>query len=397
MPELTYRYRLYPTPQQMEDIRRTCNAARFLYNQLLTDCTKHYRETRSWMKIDSSPYKALSFMLNIDPGALQWAENSLRTAYHRFFHAERTLPDQYRPESLVRTKKDPEYQLMDTDLLHYPRFKRKKTSKTSYTTCLPNLEVQNGRIHLPRIGRVKIKLHRPIPENAEQISCTVLKKPCGHYYLLICLKLPEIKKKTDLQKPLGVAFVPGKLAVRSDDEPVLFRHQDAELRKRINRAYKALCRRTPGSKGYEEMRLHIARLHEYRVNQRRDDLHKIARQITNAADAIYVQQPDVRAHLKTLGDNKAAKAKLLDESRWRCSEFIQYKTRLEGKKFWSVVQGFPIYSLCSACDHWQKEAGMNEMWKCPACGLELNLHTNAARNLENLGAKYIRETTAQKK
>lgn len=395
MPELTYRYRLYPTKQQATDIMRTCSCARFLYNKLLEDRTEHYRKTREWKKLDRSRYEALPFMVHVDPGAMAWAQGSLETAYHRFFHAERTHLDRYRPEREAKAQEDPDYKLMDTDLMYYPRFKRKKTTKESYTTQIPSLEIRDGRVLLPCIGQVKIRLHRPIPDNAQQISCTVLKKPSGHYFLLVRVQLPDAMEKTKLEKPLGVVCVPGQLAVRSDGVPVEFRHQEERLTRRIELASKALARRTPGSKRYEQMRQYLASLYEHRVDQRRDDLHKAARQITNAGDAVYVQQPDVRLQLAQLGDDKEARRQLLDEAAWTFSDLVRYKTFAVGKRFWAVPRAFPAETLCSSCGHLARGAEPDgDSWVCPSCGLTLDRHKNAACNLEALAAKYIRESKA---
>lgn len=389
MPELTYRYRLYPTEQQEKDIRRNCSCARFIYNKLLEDRTKHYRETKEWKKIDASPYRSIPFMIQADPGIVGWAENSLNTAYRKFFHTIKTKPDRYSPESIERAGKEPAYKLMDTDLVSYPKFKKKKTSRESYTTFLRNPEIRENRILLPGVGRVKIRLHRPIPEDAKQVSATVLKKPCGHYYLLFRLRFPEAAEKKDLEQPIGVVYARGKLAVRSDGEPVLFRHQEEHLTKRIQMAGKGLSRRTPGSKRYEELRLYMAGLYEHRVNQRRDDLHKAARQITNAGDTFYLQQPDVMNQISHMTEKEDRKIQM-DEAWWTFYAMVRYKSLMEGKRFWTVPRAFPTYSICSACGHWMKqETGDN--WHCPECGAKLERHENAAKNLRNLGIKYIQE------
>lgn len=395
MPELTYRYRLYPTKQQERDIMRTCSCARFLYNKLLEDRTKHFRETMEWKKLDRGAYAVLPFLANIDPGALNWAQSSLEKAYRKFFHDHHTKPDRYRPECLVKAKGDPDYVLMDTDLVYYPRFKRKKTSKESYTTYIQNLTIQNGRIHLPRIGAVKIKYHRSLPEDGQQISCSVLKKPAGDYYLLVCMRLPEVEQKKELCEPMGIVFSRGKLAVRSDDVPVTFRHQDEETLRRIQKAYRTLKRRKPGSKRYEEQRRYLASLYERRVNQRRDDLHKAARQITNAGDTFYLQAPNVAAQLAYLSSPKD-RAVLMDEAWWRFSQMLKYKAQMEGKRFWTVPRDFPVYSICSCCGHFMKGDAFGK-WNCPECGAALLKDVNAAENLKRLAMKYIREQAELKK
>lgn len=389
MPELTYRYRLYPTKQQEIDILRTCACARQLYNMLLEDRTQHYRQTGRWNKIDRNKYSAMPYMLNVDPMAMAWAQKSLMTAYRNFFHVLRTKQDRYRPESKLKAEQDPEYVLMDTDLMSYPRVKKKRTTKESYTTYLKDLTVENNRIVLPCVGKVKIRYHRPLPADAQQICTTILKKSGGDFYLLVQLKLPDVEEKRDLKNPLGVVFVPGVPAVRSDEIPVEFRHVDEGQKRRIDKTYQALKRRTPGSHRYEKLRKRLAGLYEHRVNQRRDDLHKAARMIADAGDAIYLQRPDVTKKISRLSDPKD-RERQLDEA-WRTFyDMVRYKTFGNGKRFWAVPRAFPVYSICSdcGCKIGQKE---KENMICPDCGTQMNRHLNAACNLRNLGEKYIQE------
>lgn len=387
MAELTYRYRLYPTDKQAAEIRRICGCTRFLYNKLLEDKTKHFRETKQWKKLNPEPYLALPFMKTADLKALSWTTGDLERAYRNFFHILNTQENRYRPEARKTASEDPTYVLMDTDLMGYPRFKKKKATSESYTTYLDDLEIKNKRILLPSVGEVKIRLHRPIPTEAEQVCCTVLKKSSGEYYLAIQLKFPDAQQVEKLEKPVGIVFAEGRLAVRSDEVPIVYRHQDKKTTQRITKARRALKRRTPGSKGYEEMRIHLAKLYEHRSNQRKDDLHKAARQIANAGDAFYVQKPGVKERLARM-DSSAKKVQQQDEAWWTFSTMIQYKVKNEGKRYWGVPTAYPLNSLCSCCDYKVKE-DRQEKWVCPNCGVEMDLALNAARNLMNLGFTYI--------
>ena len=167
------------------------------------------------------------------------------------------------------------------------------------------------------------------------------------------------------------------------------RRQTPQQTKRMKQAYKTLRRRTYGSQRYEEQREYLASLYEKRANQRRDDLHKAARQITNAADALYLQKPDVRkraAQLKTARD----RARVWDESWYTLFSYVRYKAELEGKHFWGVPENFPTYHFCSACGTFNREPE-RERWVCPSCGLQMNDAVNAAMNLQHMAEKYIRE------
>lgn len=387
MRELTYRYRIYPAAQQIIKIRRTCGCGRFLYNQLLTDRTRTYRETQHWAKMDAEPYMKLHFMQQVDPAAMQHAVASLERAFKHFFYIERTKRDKYRPESIQRSREEVDYLLMDTDLVSYPRLKKKKTSKESYTTVLESFSVCNNRFVLPMIGLVKIKYHRPIPEEAKIKTATILKKASGKYFVLLRLELPEIPEIQTFSKPLGVVYAQGHLAVRSDAVAINYRLQDENLTRKIKKAYQDLKRKRPGSARYEKQRKYLASLYEYRVNQRRDDMHKAARQITNAGDLFYLQKPDVTRQLfKTV--SKRRKALILDEGWWTFSSILESKIKGEGKRIWCVTRQWPVYKLCSECNALNQNPDPGR-WVCPACKCEMDRDLNAACNLRNLGRKYI--------
>lgn len=128
MIQLTYEYRLYPNRKQQEQIKRTFNAVRYIYNKLLEERASYFRENGKWKRMDKLDMPAQPFLEGIDPGALNMARSRLERAYKHFFHTERTVPDKYREDSIAASKRDPGYKLMDTDLVSYPRYKKKKTS-----------------------------------------------------------------------------------------------------------------------------------------------------------------------------------------------------------------------------------------------------------------------------
>lgn len=386
--QLTYKYRLYPSRQQAEQIRKTCHCVRYVYNKILEEKTRHYRKTGKWMDSIDESILEKPFLKDVDPEALTWAQRSLKDAYQNFFYTERNVPDRYRKESILAAQKDPSYKLMDTDLVSYPRYKKRKTTKESYTTSLQTIKIEKSRIRLPYVGNVKIRYHRQVPQGARIICGTVLGTPSGNYYLLIQLELPEEIKPKELQTAIGVALQPRTIAFRSDGVPVFYRHMNAELDEKIARARKTLARRKPGSKRYEKKRQYLASLYEHRANQRRDDLHKAARQIVNAADAVYMQRADVRRELRKI-NSKQEQARLLDEATWTFTDLVRYKTALDGKRFWRVPRECFIYSICSNCHERCRPEPVNN-WTCPKCGERHNLHHNAALNMQKIGEQYIK-------
>ena len=49
----TYRFRLYPSKEQVILINKTIGSARFIYNQMLSDKIEYYKKTKE--KLDNTP------------------------------------------------------------------------------------------------------------------------------------------------------------------------------------------------------------------------------------------------------------------------------------------------------------------------------------------------------
>lgn len=387
--ELTYRYKLEPTPEQTRAIRRHIGAVRFVYNRLLDEITDQYRKTREWKKPDVSHLmNSLAFLKELDPGACIWAENQLQKAFRNFFHAlhEHKIKNTYRPEAIAQKRKSPSYQLLDTDLMYYPRNKQKK-SGGSYSTTYTDIHIENGKVFLPAVGNIKIRYHRPLPEDAQINYCTVVQKPTGKIFLLIHICLPEIKEKEALETTLGAVFAEDLVLVRSDGQLTPFGHQSKSLTKQIEQAQKTLLRRKKGSAGYEEARLRLTKLYEKRTNQRMDQLHKLSREIADSVDILYMPPPNVKSKLKTV--RKSMRPEILDESQYALYQMLSYK--MKGKQFWGTPAEWPAYSICSACGV-RAESSEADSWVCPSCGTVLSAHFNAARNMLALAEKYKTES-----
>jgi len=364
-----------------------------VYNRLLEDITERYRKTKEWKKPDvSSPLIAsISFLKELDPGAILWAENQLQCAFRNFFRAledPQKTQNTYRPEAIARKKKNPSYQLLDTDLTYYPHPKQKKAAG-SYSTTYTKIHIKNGKVFLPAVGQVKIRYHRPLPDEAQINYCTVVQKPTNKIFLLIHVCLPEIRDKVPLETTLGAVFAEDRVLVRSDGEFTHYLHQSEELTKQIQRAQQTLKRRKKGSAGYEEARLRLVNLYEKRTNQRQDQLHKLSREIADSVDILYMRPPNVQQKLKTV--RKSMRPEILDEAQYEFYKMLAYKTKNAGKQFWGTPAEWPAYEICSACGVRGKSLE-EDSWVCPSCGVVLSAHYNAALNMLALAEKYKKES-----
>lgn len=84
-----FKYRLYPTAPQAEKINQNIGCARFVYNHLLDDRIKVWKETKQRSKKTYSILKdEHGFLKNADSRAFKHAQANLDEAYKKFF--ERT-------------------------------------------------------------------------------------------------------------------------------------------------------------------------------------------------------------------------------------------------------------------------------------------------------------------
>lgn len=391
MQERTYMYRIYPTVKEQKNFESIADTVRALYNMMLRERTKHYRESGVWKRLDPTPFvKESLLMRDLDPTIIAHTVTKLIKAYEAFFRMQRTKECRYRPEALQKRAEDPSYELMDNDRVGYPRAKH-KTSKESWDIGTENVMAANGRINIPGVGNVKLRLHRPIPQNAKILFYTLLKKPTGHFFLLVHLQMPDAKKSTTLpEAALGIALEPARLAQRSDGVPTTFHRASQGQERRIKKAYEVLCRKVPGSRQYEKQRLYLAGIYEKRSNQRRDSLHKISRAIVNSVDCLAIEEPMVMRKKKRL-QQKGVFSMVTDEAWWTFSEYLRYKCREAGKWFWRAPGDVPVRTACSACGIIAEKYKEDTQWICPQCGMAMRSSLNAARNLEMFGMLQIEQ------
>lgn len=395
---LTYRYRIYPSPEQENVIQHTLEITRRYYNILIEEKSALFRETGIWKRklpaiVSMEEYAKKH---NVEKTTLEIVANTFDDAFRRFLWSYNHKEDQYKEQAKGRVYGAEKDGLSEPNLKGFPEKKPQHVAKKSYRVLSSQVWWQDNRVMLPQVGWLPIKLHRLPPKEAKIWGITVLWKSTGKYYLLVKFKVdvPETCYDMPSDGALGVVFVPGRVAVRSDLVPVEARYSDPDLEEKIERAYRVLSRRTPGGKRYEKQREKLARLIDKQTAQRWDARHKAARAIVDVGKPIGIQVPEVK---------KAAKyykiqgmGHLIREDAWyQLYSMISYKARLEGLWLNTVYRrSCPINRMCSRCGTILDAEPENEVWKCPTCkSVWLKSH-NAAKNLQHLTEEALQESKA---
>ncbi|MDD4238133.1 MAG: RNA-guided endonuclease TnpB family protein [Desulfotomaculaceae bacterium] len=366
-----YKYRLYPNQEQTVLINKTFGCVRFVYNQMLANrkaIYEQYKEDKEALKqqkqsLPADYKKEFTWLKEVDSLALANAQLNLNKAYNNFFRDK---------------------------AVGFPKFKSKHHDRKSYTTNNQKGTIRlidHKTIRLPKLKDVRINLHKPLPQDVVIKSATLSQTPTGKYYIAILVEFDtDIKPITPtLETTLGLDYSSKSLYVDSEansaDYPRFYRKAEAKLKK----AQRKLSKRKKGSKNRDKQRRKVAKLHEKVANQRKDFLHKLSRQITNAYDAVVIEDLNMRGMAQCLHLAKSTN----DNGFGMLKTFLAYKLAEQGKRLVTIDKWFPSSKLCRFCRTANSELMLaDRVWTC-SCGKVLERDINAAINIKNEGCRML--------
>ena len=272
----------------------------------------------------------------------------------------------------------------------YPRFKSRKRGKQSYTTVNVNnnIRLEGGRIRLPKLGAVKIRQHRQVPEGWILKSVTVKRVPSGKYYVSILFEYENQIGEREIDRVLGLDFSMPDLYVTSEGEhcgyPQYFRQEEQKLA----RAQRRLSKMQKGSANYLKQKVKVAKIHEKIANQRKDFLHKRSHEIAEEYDAVCIEDLDMQGMSKALHFGKSVH----DDGWGMFTRMLEYKLADRGGKLVKIDRWYPSSQMCSSCGHIVpevKDLGVR-IWFCDWCLEYHDRDENAAANIRDEGRRLLR-------
>jgi len=356
-----YKFRIYPNEEQRGLIAKTFGCVRFVFNKMLGEKIGHYKETGKSLKVSPAKYKPeFPWLKEVDSLALANAQLNLETAYKNFF----------RDQSIG-----------------FPKFKSRKNDRNSYTTnCVNNnIRMEEGRIRLPKLGKVKIKQHRSIPMDHVLKSCTVSQSASGKYYVSVLFAYGGNKPPAPINSIIGLDFSMPELYIPSEGESAEYPRYYRRSLKKLKRMQRRLSKMTRYSSNYHKQRRKIAILHEHIANQRKDFLHKQSRQIANAYDCVAIEDLNMKAMQKALNFGKS-----VSDNAWGMFvSFLQYKLAEQGKQLIKIDRWFPSSKTCSVCGRKKGTLPLSERVYHCECGNIVDRDINAAINIKQEAARML--------
>ena len=358
-----YKLRLYPSREQAELLAKHFGCTRFVYNHFLNQRKEQYRLTgksdnyyaqaRSLTELKKQ--EATAWLKEINSQSLQFALRSLETAYTNFFQK--------------RAK--------------FPSFKSKH-AKNSFTVP-QSVFIADGRLFIPKFKEgIKCRVHREIKGKVGK--ATISKTPSGKYFVSVFTEEEYVTPIKKSGKAVGVDMGLKDLLITSDGETFKNNRYIKRYERKLAKAQQHLSRKKKGSKGFENQRLKVAKLHEKIANSRADYLHKCSISLVRRYDTICIEDLNVKGM-----ERNHRLAKSVTNASWGAFvSMLTYKAEWNGKKVVKIDRFFPSSQTCNVCGYINKQTkdlSVRE-WECPVCHTHHNRDVNAAINILRFGLNH---------
>ena len=394
---LNYRYRIYPETQQIELLNEWLETCRVSYNYAL-------RELKDWIASKKCPIDRCSleseYIMAADypfPSYHQ-QQNNLPKAKKKFPRLK-TVPSQVLQTNIRRLHDS--WDSFRARGYGFPRFKKYGQMKSMLFPQFKTNPLSDWTIGLPKLGKVQINLHRPIPDGFVIKQVRVVKKAVGWFAVIAIESDLAIRDPVPHGHAIGVDVGLLSYVATSDGytekRPKFFKTAYSRLKvlqKRLSRKMKRTSHaplETPGGvssrgKNYEKARIKVAKQHNYIAFKRTDYQFKLAHKLCDMANTIYVEDCDFRIMAKgMLGKHT------IDASFGKQRDILEYVAR-KRNVFVGRVDHRGTSQTCPNCRAEVRKDLSVRLSECHECGYVVARDIASGQEICNRGDETYRGT-----
>jgi putative transposase len=295
-----YQYKLRPTKSQAIEIDRWLSMLCAQYNYLLADRFNWYEQNRS--PINACPLICHLPELRDHPDYYSQKKTLPQLKKSRPWYAE--IYSQVLQDVVKRVKVTFDRFLKGDSngkRSGRPRFKPRSRYRTFTYPQIKEGCLQGNLINLPMFGKVKVILHRPLPDGFNVKTASVTKTTDG-YYITLSFEdktVPEIKPDFNPDKITGIDVGLKEFLTTSEGETLAIPQYYRKAQKRLRVIQKRVSRRKKGSNRRQKAVKQLGKQHKKVADKRKDFHFKTANYLLSKYDVIAVEDLNVKGLART--------------------------------------------------------------------------------------------------
>jgi putative transposase len=342
----SYKFKIYPSKKQEEEMCRHRWLSKELWNKLLEKTKKKYEKEKKFFTRSE-----LQVMVK---GTELYSQTAQGIA-HRLYRAVKAK---------VKAKKEgkkrgfPRFKSIDRmKSLHYPQYGFSLEKKLKVTP----------------FGEIAIKKHREITGKIKTL--TLKREPTGKWFAIFCVEEEKKRPKENKGEAVGLDLGLMNLATLSDGKIIKHPHQFRKFEERLAFIQRKFSKKKKGSENRKKAKKKVSLIHEQIANTRADYLHKQANELLSRYSLVALEDLDIQ----DMAEQEHGK-NIYDSSWGMLANILCYKAEEAGCRV-VFVDSKDTSKLCSNCGTKTDKSLWDRVHKCPACGLELDRDLNAAVNI----------------
>ena len=400
---ISYKIRLYPTPEQEQIMWDSVNAARFVWNWGLAYQMERFSNGSSHLSgydmrkilTELKKQDGYEWLNNVSSKTLSAALLDLDDAYQRFFAIQKQ-GEKYSKSKIKRAARQ-ERKLTPYDMKGHPKFKKKAEAEPKFYVRYDALYFVSGQANIEKIGKVAYRTDSKLPQGRDAAKYTNPRvKYIGGKWILTFGMECESQAREHNDFAVGIDLGVKELAVISYNSGTRTKSYKninktkrvKKLKKRLKHKQRSISRKYRQNGSYErtknvlEEKEQIEGLYRKLANIRLDYTHKKTTEIIELNPrVIVIEDLNVAGMMK----NRHLSGAIAEQTLGEFTRQIEYKAKRAGIDVVRADRFYPSSKTCSLCGNIKKDLKLKDrVYRCEVCGLVIDRDINAAKNLEKL-------------
>ncbi|MEQ8753458.1 MAG: transposase, partial [Coleofasciculus sp. G1-WW12-02] len=297
-----YQYRLRLTKQQQATVDKWIELCRSQYNYRLAERFNWWEQNRC--DVNACPLVCHLPELKDRPDFYSQKRDLVNTK--KLFPQYKEIPSHSLQDVIARVEKSFERWLKgdgNGKRSGKPRFKGVGRYRSiTFPDPVKSQHIKGRFIQLPKIGELKMILHRPLPDGFKVKTSTIVKKVDG-YYITLSLQddsVADVTPETPTwENTIGIDMGLKSFLVTDSGEEVEIPQPYRKAEKRLKKLQRSLSRKKKGSNRRKQGIKRVAKAHLKVANQRKDFHYKTVKKLLSQGKNVAHEKLNIRGIART--------------------------------------------------------------------------------------------------